>query len=136
MAKTGDFCVTGRRSGRTHIVRAFAALLMLVSLAATPGVAAASAARCNVWSGVPPSSPGTFTNTLGGVAALSPCNVWAVGLYQDVNDGPIFSLAEHWNGSAWKIVPTPNPDTDRTLLEAVSGTGSGPIWAVGLTGDA
>jgi hypothetical protein len=69
------------------------------------------------------------------VVALSPCNVWAVGLYQDVSDGPILSLAEHWNGSAWKVVPTPNPDADRALLEAVSGTPAGRVWAVGISGD-
>lgn len=96
----------------------------------------ASPAHCRVWTGVPPPSPGAVTNTLGGVTALSPCDVWAVGLYQDVVDGPILSLAEHWNGSAWTVVPTPNPDPDRTLLEAVSGTRSGRVWAVGLAGDA
>ncbi|HYK32036.1 MAG TPA: hypothetical protein VEV63_08740 [Streptosporangiaceae bacterium] len=143
MAETGNSSRTNvRSSGLTlrwrvrPILGAFAALLLPVTLSTWPGTAMASAAHCSVWTGVPPPSPGAVTNTLGGVTALSSCNVWAVGLYQDVADGPIVSLAEHWNGRAWTVVPTPDPDADRTLLEAVSGTSSSRVWAVGLAGDA
>jgi hypothetical protein len=127
--------MTVRRRARL-IFLASVAPLMLAALAALPGAATASTASCKAWTGVPPPSPGAIVNTLGGVSALSPCNVWAVGLYQDVNDGPILSLAEHWNGNAWNVVPTPNPDPNGSVLEAVSGTSSRRIWAVGVAGGA
>ena len=140
---TGDLSRTDVGSGGLalprsvrHILGACAALLLPVTLATAPGAAMAAAAHCRVWTGVPPPSPGAVRNTLGGVTALSSCDVWAVGLYQDVVDGPIVSLAEHWNGRTWNVVPTPNPDADLNLLEAVSGTSSGRVWAVGLAGDA
>jgi len=117
-----------------HILRAFAAPLVTAALAGAPGAAAASAANCQIWTGVPPPSPGGVENVLEGVAALSPCNVWTVGNYTDVVDGPVLSLAEHWNGTAWKVVPTPSPDTDRNFIRAVAGASASDLWAVGETG--
>ena len=45
------------------------------------------------------------------------------------------TLIEHWNGTRWSIVPSPNPaagipgDTD--VLTAISGTGPVNLWAAG-----
>ncbi len=44
------------------------------------------------------------------------------------------ALAEHWNGSKWTIVPTPNAIngwTRKTILQAVAGSSSSNVWAVG-----
>src|SRR5262245_10821484 len=120
-----------RRTRR--ILRALAASLVTAALVAAPG-GTASAASCEVWTGVPPPNPGAAENVFGGVTAPGPCNVWAVGFYRDVNDGQVLSLAEHWNGSAWKVVPTPSPDTDINFLRAVSAASPGDVWAVGFTG--
>ena len=49
--------------------------------------------------GQPGNPPGGFD----AIAAVSPHDVWAVG----VNAGE--PLAEHWNGRAWTVVPTPSP---------------------------
>ena len=117
-----------------HIFRVFAAPLVTATLVVAPGAATASAAGCQIWTGVPPPSPGGVENVLEGVTAPSPCNVWAVGNYTDVVDGPVLSLAEHWNGTAWKVVPTPSPDTDRNFIRAVAGASASDLWAVGETG--
>src|SRR5690349_13345713 len=115
-----------------------AAFLVTVALVAAPGAAAAPtaapAASCHVWSGVPPPSPGAVDNDLFAVTAPGPCNVWAVGFYRDVADGHAFSLAEHWNGTAWAVVPTPSPDADINFLSGVSEASLGDMWAVGDTG--
>src|SRR5690348_4711666 len=113
---------------------ALAASLVTAGLVIAPGAAAAPTASCQVWTGVPPPSPGGVANGFLGVRALGPCNVWAVGLYQDVTDGPILSLAEHWNGTAWKVVPTPNPDSGRDVLSAVGAATINDAWAVGQAG--
>jgi hypothetical protein len=41
-------------------------------------------------------------NSLADVAATSATNLWAVGYYQKPVDGPLRTLAVHWNSTAWK----------------------------------
>jgi hypothetical protein len=67
------------------------------------------------------------------VTAISATDVWAVGFY---DDGTTFrTLAEHWNGSVWSVVATPNAGADENVLESVSGAASGDVWAVGYRQD-
>jgi hypothetical protein len=124
---------TARRH-RRRIFRACAALLIPAALAVWPGVASAGVPSCNAV--VPAPNPGAAVNSLGGVAALSPCNVWAVGYYQDAQDGMSLMLADHWNGLTWTATLPPGPDTNFNILEAVSAASANRVWAVGLTGTA
>jgi len=86
------------------------------------------------WSSSAPANP-TGTETLDGVAAFSPGDVWAVGF-----SGAIaHTLSEHWNGSAWTVVATAdgNPASSGTnVLRAVAGVSSGDLWTVGSFLDA
>jgi hypothetical protein len=72
--------------------------------------------------------PGS-NNELYAVVALGPNNVWAVGYWGNAASG-FSTLVEHWNGSSWSVVPSPNPQGDN-FLSAVSATGANDIWAVG-----
>jgi len=119
-----------------HIAAACAALLIPAALAIAPGVADASVARCDIWTGVPAPNPGAAANALGGVSSLSPCNVWAVGYYQDNLAGERLSLAEFWNGSSWTAQFPPSPDADTNVLQAVSASSLDRVWAVGNAGSA
>jgi hypothetical protein len=110
-----------------RILVGLSASLITAALITAPGAATASAAACEVWTGLPPPSPGAAENVLTAVTAPGPCNVWAVGFYRDVTDGQVFSLAEHWNGTAWKVVPTPNPGTSTNFLRAVSAFSAGNV---------
>src|SRR5439155_753020 len=61
------------------------------------------------WNTMPSPNPhiGTADHKLKGVAAVSASDVWAVGNY---NSGTAYqTLVEHWNGSNWSVVPSPNP---------------------------
>jgi hypothetical protein len=81
------------------------------------------------WSVIPSTNmPGT-NNELYGVVALGPNNVWAVGYWGNAASG-FSTLIEHWNGSTWSVVASPNPQGDN-FLQAVSATGQSDIWAVG-----
>jgi hypothetical protein len=42
-------------------------------------------------------------------------------------------VAEHWNGSAWSQVPTPNVVRFDEKLNAVSAAAANDVWAVGST---
>jgi len=125
------------RQWRTrHTLCALAAPLATAALLTTPGAAGIAAAgaqapSCQAWTTTLPPSPGAGDNEFFGVSALSACDVWAVGNYRAVANGPLLSLAEHWNGTAWKVVPTPNPGTSTNFLRAVSAFSASNVWAVG-----
>jgi hypothetical protein len=74
------------------------------------------------WAGV--AAPVTGRSFLGGVAAASPTDIWAVGW------DPTGSLALHWNGTAWAVVPSPNPGPGAALAGVAAVSGS-DAWAVG-----
>jgi hypothetical protein len=120
---------------------ALTSLLALAALFVTPGPAGAAAAGaaaagdaappCRSWTSTLPPSPGAGENEFFGVTVLSTCNVWAVGAYRMTATSPLLSLAEHWNGTAWKVVPTPNPGTSTNFIRAVSAFSASNVWAVG-----
>jgi hypothetical protein len=83
------------------------------------------------WSIAPSPSPSsTGQNMLNGVAALSATNVWAVG-GREASNGAMQSLIEHWDGSTWKVVPSPSPSSSGNTLSAISAVSPTDIWAVG-----
>src|SRR4030095_13245300 len=41
------------------------------------------------------------------------------------------TLVEHWNGTAWSVVPSPNSGTDANELNSVAVVGPNDVWAVG-----
>ena len=112
-----------------------AAALLVTTAAAGTRAANAQAPPCQSWTSTLPPSPGAGDNQFFGVTALSACNVWAVGAYRATASGPLLSLAEHWNGTAWKVVPTPDPGTSTNFLRAVSAFSPSDIWAVGHADD-
>jgi erythromycin esterase-like protein len=85
------------------------------------------------WKQVTSPNPGgsSHSNFLDAVAATSSTNAWAVG---DYNNGTAErTLIEHWNGTAWKQVTSPNPggSSHSNFLDAVAATSSTDAWAVG-----
>jgi len=64
---------------------------------------------------------------LTGVTAISARDAWAVGYYG--NPGSLHTLLEHWNGTAWRRVPSPSPGTEAVLRGVASSRTS--TWAVG-----
>lgn len=100
----------------------------LTGFGPVPGAAAASS--CQNWTGVEPSGPGSVLNQLNGVTVLSACNAWAVGL--SLSSGSATqTLIEHWNGSGWKQVPSPDPGSRSNVLSSVRAISATSIWAVG-----
>lgn len=94
------------------------------------------------WKPVKTPNVGTGQNCLNGVLALAPNDVWAVG-YSTASqtpppgqfDVPTKTLIEHWDGTRWSVVPSPNVgpksqyQSNRLLgVVAVSPT---DMWAFG-----
>ncbi|HEX8599098.1 MAG TPA: S-layer homology domain-containing protein [Chloroflexia bacterium] len=100
---------------------------------------------------------GYSVNQLMGVSVVSPDDVWAVGYYTDPNtskpnaasereakisphdkvqtpegsQGTLRTLIEHYDGTAWTIVPSPNNGSDDNALASVVALASNDVWAAG-----
>ncbi|SRR6266700_4178832 len=111
-------------------VVALAALLLQGSAEAFVAMPQQTRHSCGVWSSVPSPNVGTSTNFLNGVAAISIQNVWSVGAYGNGHGG--LTLVEHWNGTQWNVVASPNVNgsSSEELLGGAA-IGANNIWAVG-----
>jgi len=74
---------------------------------------------------------GLLGGELRGVAATSANNVWAVGDYPTGQAGDANTLIEHWNGTNWKLIPSPDATGVLNLLNGVAATSGSNAWAVG-----
>ena len=83
------------------------------------------------WKVVPTPNVPTMNTTLNGVSANSSSDVWAVGYSWDNTTNTSQTLTEHWNGTQWSIVPSPNPDPTTNRLNAVFALSTTNVWAVG-----
>lgn len=82
------------------------------------------------WSLVSSPSAG-LQNILADVKGSSATDMWAVGRYFTSSQGPL-TLAQHWNGSSWTQVATPNPSPYGNALNSVVALSSSDAWAVGI----
>jgi Phosphoesterase family len=76
----------------------------------------------------------TRRDMLFSAAATGPADVWAVGQRQS-GDGTFATLAEHWDGRMWTVVPTPDPGDSGNQLTGVAANGPDDVWAVGQRND-
>jgi len=87
----------------------------------------------HAWRVVSAPNPGSTGDSLYGVSAVAPDNVWAVGQRLD-DRGADQPLVEHWDGSRWAVVASPRHGTASGALFSVSAGTSG-VWAAGQTED-
>jgi hypothetical protein len=110
-------------------------LTAAVPAVASAAPAVASAAGCIPVTGLPmPADPQGLDQVLNGAAVRGPCDAWAVGARGGstvVNQ----TLTEHYDGSGWTIVPSPNAGQsgDGNVLAAVAAVSASDVWAVGST---
>lgn len=123
---------------RTQLSRknAFAVLSILC-------LAISAAAQSSIFAIQPSPSPNVQGDTLLAVTAVSSTDAWAVGYQNDNNLNDSRTLTMHWNGTAWKIVPSPNPGSTPNcqsantgnVLNSISPIASNDIWAAGFSFD-
>ena len=117
------------------------------------GVACVSASNCwavggnSDFSGAPRSQVDHYTSSgwaggtsahpgggdyLQGVTCLTASNCWAVGYYINASgiQGPYQTEVQHYDGSTWSLVSSPNSDVN-DRLNTVACTSSTDCWAVG-----
>jgi hypothetical protein len=77
-------------------------------------------------------------NVLFDAALLSATDAWAVGEYLVDGGGALRTLIQHYDGTAWTTVPSPNrlTGTDRNQINSLRGVTAiarNDVWAVGYT---
>jgi len=86
---------------------------------------------------VPSPNASSLDNMLHDVAVLSATDAWAVGQTQIDGGGRAETLIQHWDGSAWRIVPSPNrlltTNNASNVLQGVAAIAPDDVWAVGYT---
>lgn len=101
------------------------------SVPVSSGLSSTPACLYSNWRAIKSPSPASYANQFRGLAAISSNDIWAVGWQETGNPPPSLTLAEHWNGTAWSVVPTPNVGTGENELLAVSVAAANDVWAVG-----
>ena len=84
------------------------------------------------WTIVPsPTVNGSTSNELLSVTCASTTDCWAVGVYVNPFQTAL-TLIEHWNGSSWVVVASPNAvATENNVLNGVACTSASECWAAG-----
>ncbi len=84
------------------------------------------------WAVVTSPNVGGQDNALAAVSGSSTQDVWAVGQFApDENPNITLTLAEHFDGSAWSVTPTPNVGTNHANALLAVTAQAGAAWAVG-----
>jgi hypothetical protein len=69
------------------------------------------------------------------VVALSPSNVWVVGMVRPSAADGWRPVVEHWDGTNWSGVSSPDPKPNTSLwLTAITAVSANDTWAVGSVG--
>ncbi|HZU67736.1 MAG TPA: hypothetical protein VFA09_10715 [Ktedonobacteraceae bacterium] len=86
------------------------------------------------WNIVSSPDPGSAGNEFFSVAVVSTNDVWAVGNSQSTTTigGVEQTLVEHWNGTQWSVVSSPNPVPQVSALTGVAAVSSSDVLAVGF----
>jgi len=88
-----------------------------------------TAGRACGWAVVQTPSP-PADSLLNGVATRSSADAWAVGGSRSAEGDSLTALIEHWNGTAWRVVPRPTPGQS-SVLGGVAIASASNAWAVG-----
>jgi hypothetical protein len=67
------------------------------------------------------------------ITAIASDDIWVVGSTKK-NAEPIRTGAEHWDGTSWSRVPTPDVGAGENALNGVDALASNNVWAVGYSG--
>lgn len=108
-------------------------LVPLLSLALMTAQVSAATSWTYTWKIVKSPNGSYHDNLLNNAVAFSKDDAWAVGANYSGGEGPpVQGLIEHWNGSQWNVVPSPNPGMNNSL-NFVAGVSANDIWISGNT---
>jgi hypothetical protein len=83
------------------------------------------------WSTAATANVGNGNNQLNNVFALASNNVWAVGASTPEANAPTLTLIEHFDGTSWTVIPSPNVGTASNRLLGITALSPTSIYAFG-----
>jgi len=86
------------------------------------------------WSIIGVADPATQNNSLSAVACVSGTDCWAVGSYDITGGFAPQTLIEHWDGTGWSVISSPNDTGGNHIyggFSAITCNSSNDCWAVG-----
>jgi hypothetical protein len=90
---------------------------------------------CSGWSSVPVGELGPGWNGFNDIDGVSPNDIWAVG-FRCAECGTADeygqTLIEHWDGTSWSVVPSPNTGPVEQTLYSVLPLSEKNAWATGI----
>jgi hypothetical protein len=90
------------------------------------------------WKVVPSPNVGSqatiLNNIITEVVAITASDIWTSGDYV-LASGNSQTLLEHWNGSKWSVVPTPNIGSHDDYFQGMAADSANDLWAVGADND-
>src|SRR5437870_7375834 len=104
-------------------------LMAMLGFAAAPPSMPLAPTAAN-WSIVTSPNTSTTQNNLLGVTCVSASDCWTAGSYVAGSGAPR-TLIEHWDGTAWAIVTSPNASLPNNVLSGVTCVSASDCWAVG-----
>lgn len=117
-------------AGSSSTRRCLAAGAIGLAMTATPPAAAAMAGGSGAE--VEPTPPTARAAAFNAASFTAPDDGWAVGtIGESLSGSGVDTLIEHWNGTAWELVPTPAIMVSNEYLTGVVAFGSDDAWAVG-----
>jgi hypothetical protein len=125
------------RSGRiwSGSLASRTAIGVLASVILMPG--SIGSAAVPAWNQIPAQSVAGENFILNGVAAPAAGDIWTVGYHWETVGGALEfrTLAEHFNGSRFVVVPTPDRETAPAvdMLDGITGVSPNSLWAVGTS---
>lgn len=118
---------------RTSMARLGLAILGPAALSAIVlGAAASAASPGTTWTIQPTPNRSNDFNQLSGVSANSASDAWAVGTFRGPSSNAYRTLIEHFDGTTWHALQSPNVGALNNELNAVSADSSLDAWAVGF----
>src|SRR5258708_12086715 len=92
---------------------------------------ASHSTRAADWETVASPNAGRQANSLSSVAAVADSDVWAVGWAFNAQLNAYRTVTEHWNGTRWSLVRSPNATNGYNLLNGIGVVAANDVWAVG-----
>src|SRR2546423_14369290 len=102
-------------------------VLILLALA----VLCLHSASADTWQIIGSPNGSRQVNELHGISALAENDVWAAGVSYNTERTLGSILIEHWNGSQWSVVRSPNPSAFVNKINAIAAVSANDVWAVG-----
>lgn len=87
------------------------------------------------WTAFPLPDVGVEENVLYAVSMPTAGKAWAVGYFVN-GKFEQQTLIEHFDGSVWSVLPSPDPGAEQNILFGVAAISDSDVWAVGAEQDA